>query len=149
MEAHELTERVRALLASQRLAVLATQEDGQPYTSLVAFAETDDLRHLVFATLRETRKFANMMRDPRVAVLVDDRANDEADFRRAVAITAIGRAEEVSGQDRNGLVLRYVGKHPGLGEFVLSPGCALVHVTVERYYVVSEFQKVMELKPSR
>jgi nitroimidazol reductase NimA-like FMN-containing flavoprotein (pyridoxamine 5'-phosphate oxidase superfamily) len=145
VEIQDLIERVRALVASQRLAVLATQEEGQPYTSLVAFVETDDLRHMIFATARETRKFTNIVRDPRVAMLVDDRSNDEADFRRAVAVTAIGRASEVRGQDRNGLAARYLRKHPYLEEFVTSPSCALMKVTVERYYVVSEFQNVAEL----
>ena len=31
------------LFSSQRLAVLSTQESGQPYSNLVAFAQTDDL----------------------------------------------------------------------------------------------------------
>jgi hypothetical protein len=35
---------LRALLASQRYAVLATDDRGQPFTSLMAFAASDDLR---------------------------------------------------------------------------------------------------------
>ena len=34
---------IRNLLQSQKLAVLSTQNHGQPYCNLIAFAATDDL----------------------------------------------------------------------------------------------------------
>jgi hypothetical protein len=46
---------VRELLESQRLAVLSTQGQVQPYSNLVAFAATPDLKYLIFATARATR----------------------------------------------------------------------------------------------
>ena len=79
---------LRTLFDGQRLAVLATHSEGQPYCSLVAFVPSDDLRDLVFATTRATRKFANMQGDERVALLVDSRSNCDEDFHRAVAATA-------------------------------------------------------------
>lgn len=147
MERHELTERLRDLFLSQRLAVLATQEGGQPHLSLVAFATTDDLASLIFATSRATRKFANITRDSRVAMLVDDRSNKETDFHGATAVTALGRANEIRVPERDELARHLIEKHPPLGEFVKSPTCALVKVTVEIYYVVSQFENVTELIP--
>ena len=38
---------LRSLLESQRFAALATDDHGQPFASLMAFAATEDLRHLV------------------------------------------------------------------------------------------------------
>jgi nitroimidazol reductase NimA-like FMN-containing flavoprotein (pyridoxamine 5'-phosphate oxidase superfamily) len=52
----KLRELLAELFDSQRSAVLATQGGGQPYCSLMAFAATGDLRDLLFATLRATRK---------------------------------------------------------------------------------------------
>ena len=40
---------ISRLLSTQRLAVLASYGDDQPYTSLVAFAASDDLRAIHFA----------------------------------------------------------------------------------------------------
>ena len=80
------------LLESQRLAVLSTQNHGQPYSNLIAIAATDDLKYLLFATTRATRKYANLMADSRVAVLVDNRQNNPADFTIAAALTALGKA---------------------------------------------------------
>ncbi len=86
---------LKDLLSSQPLAVLATQSNGQPYGNLVAFAATEDLKSLLFATVRNTRKFSNITTDPRVAMVMDSRTNQRIDFRRAVAVTATGIAEEV------------------------------------------------------
>jgi len=55
-EAIKLETEVRTLLASQRFAALSTQEKDHPYMNLVAFAETSDLRTILFATTRATRK---------------------------------------------------------------------------------------------
>src|SRR5512136_3185486 len=91
---------LRKLLQSQPLAVLATQNQGQPYASLIAFASSDDLKSLYFATTRSTRKYANLSSDSRVAVLVDNRSNKASDFRWAMAATATGQAREVGPAER-------------------------------------------------
>ena len=137
---------LRDLFQSQRLAVLATQSKGQPYSCLVAFAVADDLKHLVFATHRDTRKYQDLNADPRVSVLVDSRSNRDSDFRDALAVTATGRAEEVKGDERDRLLGVYLAKHPRLGDFAGSLDSALVRVVVEDY-VVSSFQNVATLRP--
>jgi nitroimidazol reductase NimA-like FMN-containing flavoprotein (pyridoxamine 5'-phosphate oxidase superfamily) len=137
---------LRALLDSQRFAVLATHGEGQPYASLMAFAATSDLKELIFATERHTRKYANLCSDARTAVLVDSRSNRSSDIQNAVAVTVIGRAEEVEGDKRDHLLRIYLAKHPDLEGFATSPSCALVRVKVESYRVVSRFQEVQEVQ---
>ncbi|OGV82975.1 MAG: hypothetical protein A3K19_32670 [Lentisphaerae bacterium RIFOXYB12_FULL_65_16] len=144
-ETESVQAQLRQLFSAQRLGVLASQNEGQPHTSLVAFAATADLRRLVFATTRATRKYANLKADARVALLVDNRSNREADFHEAMAATAYGSAVELSGAERqNGFEL-YVGKHPHLREFAAAPNCALLAIAVQNYSVVDRFQHVIEL----
>ena len=57
----EAKELIRQIVESQRFAVLATQFEGQPYSNLVAFAEAEDLRSLLFVTSRNTRKYSNTL----------------------------------------------------------------------------------------
>ena len=141
----QLTQILKNLFSSQRLATLATQGKGQAYGSLVAFAATDDLKHLLFATTRATRKYANLIGEPRIAMVIDNRTNQESDFHKAIAATATGIVKEVEERERESLLKLYLSKHPYLKEFVTSPTCALLHLEVETYYVVSQFQNVMEL----
>jgi nitroimidazol reductase NimA-like FMN-containing flavoprotein (pyridoxamine 5'-phosphate oxidase superfamily) len=136
---------LKTLLASQRLAVLATQRGGQPYGSLVSFAATQDMREILFATTRATRKYENLLAEPRVALLIDNRSNKESDIHEATAVTATGRAEELAGADREVYLDLYLRKHPYLRDFVLSPTCALLRVKVTTYYMVNRFQEVTEL----
>jgi len=145
-EKEQIKEILLELCSSQKLGVLGTHQGGQPYGSLVAFAATSDLKNLVFATTRATRKFANLQSDPRVFMALDNRSNRVADFRKAVAATALGRAREVRGKEREQLAKMYLAKHPHLKEFVTSPTCALVKIRVDVYYLVWRFQNVLEWK---
>ena len=141
----EIRSRLRDLCTSQKLAVVSTQSGGQPYASLVAFVASDDLRHIFFVTARTTRKFAYLTEDSRVAVLINSSTNQESDFHEAVSITAIGTAEEIKGDEKENVLALYLSKHPYLEDFAHSPSCALVKITTKSYYMVKNFQNVMEL----
>ena len=49
-------ERLNALDKDQLHAVLATALDGQPYTSMIAYALSPDKKGIVFITPQKTRK---------------------------------------------------------------------------------------------
>jgi hypothetical protein len=143
---NELFALVQGLFESQRSAALATQERGQPYLSLMAFAVTPDLRTMILATDRSTRKYVNLMVEPRVALLVDNRSNTPEDTRDAVAVTVLGEAGEVTPEAREKFLALFVGRHPHLQTFATSPNCALIAVQVATYVVVQRFAEVRELK---
>jgi general stress protein 26 len=144
-ERRELRETIRHLLASQRLAVLATQCDGQPYTSLVTLAATEDLARLIFPTLRSSTKYTHLSADSRVALLLDNRCDQAPGSPDAVALTAIGIAREASPQDMARLTQLYLSRHPHLRGFLQDPDCALVQVQVRQYRLVRQLQDVSEL----
>lgn len=141
----QLKRRLAELFNSQKLAVLSTHNAGQPYASLVAFATTEDLRHLLFATTRSTRKYTNIKSDARVAMLMDNRSNRDSDISNAIAVTATGTTEEVDQKNRDPFLSIYLTKHPHLKDFVNSPSCALIRIRIDTYYLVSKFQRVFEL----
>jgi len=136
---------LKNLLESQPLAVLATQNNGNPYANLVAFAFSDDLKSLFFATTRATRKYANLTADHRVAMLVDNRSNQATDFRQAKAVTVSGRAEEIDKKREKKFLDIYLTRHPQLKEFVTAPSCAFLRISVDTYYLVTRFQNVIEI----
>jgi uncharacterized protein YhbP (UPF0306 family) len=139
--AEELSGLIKKVFTSQRFAVLATQSEGQPYSSLIAFAEADNLRSLIFVTSRDTRKYSNTQANRKVAVLVDSRTNQVSDLQNAVAITAIGTIEEVAESNRDYLSGIYLSKHPQLADFLNKPSNALMNVVVAEY-VVATFEGV-------
>jgi nitroimidazol reductase NimA-like FMN-containing flavoprotein (pyridoxamine 5'-phosphate oxidase superfamily) len=135
---------LKALLQSQRFAVLATDDHGQPYASLMAFAATEDLRHLVVLTERTTRKYANLQSNPRVALLIDDRENKGSDTEDSVVVTAIGEVQEVDRHVGAPLLELFLARHPYLAAFAASPSCAIVRVKLSSYQLVTSFQQVVE-----
>lgn len=141
----QLRKDLKDLFGSQRFAVLATLERSHPYLNLVAFAETDDLAAVLFATTRETRKYENILSKSGVALLVDNRSNQETDIRQAIAVTILGTATEVAQADREQLAPLYLGKHPHMKDFLNTHTTALIKIDVETYYVVSRFQNVTVL----
>jgi len=136
-----LIQEVKSLCASQQLCVLATQSEGQPYSNLVAFAETDELRSLIFMTNRNTRKYTNAISNNKVAMMIDSRTNQPSDFNTALAVTALGTVEEVAGSEHDAIVSMYLSKHPYLAEFAHMPDHALMRVKVTEY-VIAHFDRV-------
>lgn len=145
MDEKDLRRRIQQLFEHQRFAVIATQNNQQPYTHLVAFTSTSDLRVIVFATKRDTQKYHNINENEHIAVLIDNRENTPADLSDAVTVTALGTAKEV--KDRNEeykkLLLK---KHPDLSLFLKDPLCTLIEVHVKSYQIVQKFEHVQILK---
>ncbi len=133
------------LFAVQPLAVLATRSVSGSYANLVAFAAVEDLRAVLFATTRATRKYANLSAHPGVAFLIDNRTNTVADFHDAIAVTALGTATPVAGEDRTPLRAQYLARHPHLVDFLRSPTTVLFRADIERYIIVHHFQQVIEV----
>lgn len=146
MEGREkvVRDHIRTILADQPLAVLSTQRNGQPYSSLMAFAHTDDLRELIVATGKSTRKHQNISLDSRVSLLVDNRTNSEEDFHAAAAVTILGTARKIEAEERPAYESIYLKRHPYLAKFLSSPTTTFIKIEVGHYLLVTRFQEVME-----
>ena len=146
MEAQiDLKKKLKELFDKQRIGVLSTQKRNRPYASLVAFAVTDDIKSFVFATPRTTRKYSNIIASSRAALLIDNRSNRMSDFRRAMAVTAVGTVRELQKSGKNRLIHLYKEKHSHLKDFIKSPTCAVLCLEAETLHIVDRFQHVVEL----
>ena len=143
-ETDDIRRQITSLFSSQKLAVLCTHRGDQPYASLVAFATSEDLRFIYIITPKTTRKFTNLAANPLVSLLITSSENQESDFHRAAAVTVNGSAAEISRKKGSDLIKRYLDKHPYLEDFARSPSCALVEIKVKSYFLVRNFQNVME-----
>lgn len=142
----QLLEKISALFESQRVAVLSTQKSGQPYSSLVAFAASPGLRHFYLLTPSTTRKYEYMTANPKVSILVNNSRNRPDDVYNAVSVTGTGVASLLDkAKDRDALDM-YLVKHPHLKEFSKAPTTAFMRIEMDRYFMVSRFQNVVELK---
>ena len=138
-------ERLNALDKDQLHAVLATASDGQPYTSMIAYALTSDKKGIVFVTPKETQKYKNILKNNRVALLIDTRSNTEKDYMGAESLTILGSATPVrKGEKWLALAGVLTRKHPNLNEIIHSPETKLIYVRITRCIHVTRFQTVSE-----
>ncbi len=131
-----LTELILTVLDGNRFAVLATQRAGQPHASLMAFTPVSGLRFLVFATYRGTLKYQSLLTDGRAALLIGGQDGETTRPNRRLVLTALGEAIEIPEAERQPTMCAHLARHPDLNEFLRSPDCALVRVTVGAYEVV-------------
>ena len=139
---------IETLDASQGFAVLATSCDSQPYTSIVAFAMAPGMSGAVFATPKKTSKYKNILKDPRVSMLLDLRPGTGGGLMEAEAVTIIGKASTLRrGLRRTELEACLMKKHPELAAFFAAPDTAIVYVKAEKYVHVGRFQSVSIWSP--
>lgn len=142
MDRDQLATLLGSLFHQQLHMVLATHDGTAPYTSLMAFAAAPSLDCLYFVTSRATRKYGNMAANDQVSALIDNRSNRSADFQSALAVTALGRAKELMGEDKNAPLSLFLQRHPELEPFCLAPSSALMALAVRRFILVNRFDEV-------
>jgi pyridoxine/pyridoxamine 5'-phosphate oxidase len=109
-----------AFLRQHKLAVVASvSSQNAPQAALVGFAATDDLE-LVFDTLGNTRKAANLRRNARIAVVVG--------WDEAQTVQLEGMADEPTGADLAALQKCYFAAFPDGQERLAWPGLTYFRV---------------------
>ncbi len=137
--------KIKALLRSQKLAVLSTLCESQPYCNLVAFAESEGSREVLFFTPKNTNKYENLVSNKRVALLVDNRTNQIQDFKEATAVTLIGTAEEIDIGKEPYLLDVFTAKHPNLADIIKNKNNALFKVNISAY-IVATFDSTIRIQ---
>ncbi len=146
----DIKEEIYRLIQNEYFAVLSTQGEIQPYASIISFSATEDLKNIVFATPRQTRKFSLLNRRDRVALLIDNRSSVPPSVNRISAVTVTGKSRILNDEVelnhwKNILTL----KHPYLKTFVDAPSTAVILIDVYRYFLVRRFQEVSEWNPNQ
>ncbi|MBC8412520.1 pyridoxamine 5'-phosphate oxidase family protein [bacterium] len=143
----DVKERLKILNKAQKHAVLATDDEGQPYTSLVAFALTPDIDGVIFVTPKKTNKYQNILKNRKVSLMIDSRSNSEAGYMRSEAVTILGTAAPLKkGNKRDELSGVLIRKHPGLEEFITAASSALVLISFTELIHAGQFQRVTVLQ---
>lgn len=134
-----IKEKFSNLLKHQRFAVIATQDKNQPYANLVSFLVKNDFKKIYFPTSKKTKKFQNILANSKISILIDNRGNKPIDIKNAMVVTGIGITKEIIEKKVNNEFLK---KHPYLKDFINSPNCAMIEISIEKYILVDNFENV-------
>lgn len=127
-----MLEKMKEVVRSQSVCVLATVSGGQPHCSLMSYAVDDDCREIYLVTFKKTKKYSNLMENPAVSLLIDTREEDRGDRRRqAKALTANGVFQEVRDQAKRDMIRdRLLVRHPHLRVLADDPDAAFFAVRI-------------------
>lgn len=138
----EKIETVRAFLQTQLFGVLATVGSNGPHTCIITYAFTDNLQWLLFSTPKESRKFKNILSDPRVAFFVDSRPLSTEGIENSMGVTLKGTAQKISSGDLNSFSDIYLQRHPAMKHFLETSGNCLVGIRVEKIEIITDLIEV-------
>jgi general stress protein 26 len=117
------------LIQSQEQCVLATLGPAGPHCSLMSHLAEAHAGVIYLITRADTAKFRNIVNDPRVSLLVDQR-----NASPGKALTISGRCAPLAqGPERKRLLADFGQKHPGLRPILDAPDCRVLAVRVERF----------------
>jgi len=131
-----LKEYIEAVLNTSGFAVLATEGNGQPHTSLIAITPFEDSRQIIFATYRNTLKYQNLSHNNKVAVFIEGGYINKKGLKDNVVLTIIGHTEEINTDESDAPYREHLKRHPEMESFMLSPDCVLIRVIARSYQVV-------------
>ena len=135
-------------MKSQKYGVIATQKDKYPYTNLVAYAPSSGLKSIFFATKQDSTKYFNLINNPCVSMLIDNRKNQSSDIKKASIVSAEGNAKNIIKNKKK--VKKYLlEKHPELAGFLNEPDCELFELEINNYLFVDDFDNKKTLSMKR
>jgi nitroimidazol reductase NimA-like FMN-containing flavoprotein (pyridoxamine 5'-phosphate oxidase superfamily) len=148
MQAHDLKREIFTILEQQIQCVLATLQDDQPCQHMMAFAYAEDLSRIFLATYVDTRKYRNMISNPSVSILWDNRSGSAADHVDGLSLIALGSAELLAGSAQVEVCDLILKRNPALQVLLEDESCKLFMVLIEDYQWTKGYQQVLHYIPA-
>ncbi|WP_303866789.1 pyridoxamine 5'-phosphate oxidase family protein [Acetobacterium wieringae] len=127
--------KLESLLGDNSLCVLCTETDGNPHCSLMTYLLSDDQTTLYQVSTRESRKFKNLLANPRVSVLVDSRQH-QSQGANIVSVTFSGLFKPLAESEVQPVKTTFAGKHPELMEILNRPDSVVFAIQLQSYLLL-------------
>lgn len=142
--------KIETLVKSQKHLVLATCAQGLPHASLMAYCAAEATPRaggeFWLATLRGTRKFANIMQNQRASLQLDDRS---VAGEPSLALTVEAQCQPFHSAVEEGAArAALVARHPGLAGFLALPDVAVLRFVPLRYQLLLGFTETFLWSPA-
>ena len=148
MDKNKLKNRIYELLNQQVQCVLATMDGDRPVQHVMAYGFSIDLVRIYLTTYTKTRKFHNMVSNPGVSVLWDNRTGSIQDHLDGYSLTAIGHARLLPGSEQRKASETILSRNPTLKELLNHPDSRLFAVILDEYQWTTGYQQVLRFRPS-
>ena len=130
-----MLDKMKTLLRRKSSCVLATTDGETPHCSLMAYITPASADRLFLATPRDTRKYRNILQNPKVSLLIDTR--DEKTSRPAQALVVAGACRILEDEEEMATVkASFWEKHPHLQGLIRKGNVAFLCVVFESFLLL-------------
>ncbi|MBU4438341.1 MAG: pyridoxamine 5'-phosphate oxidase family protein [Acetobacterium sp.] len=129
--------KVTTILHENTLCVLCTELNGNPHCSLMTYLLSDDLKVLYLVSTRESRKYQNLLTNPRVSVLVDTRQRLGTNpAENIVSVTFEGLFHPLADPETQIVRIHLAQAHPELNAILKNPDCVIFGIHLKSFLLL-------------
>ena len=118
---------IQKMISENKVCVMATVADGAPHCSLMSYATDNDCREIYMATLKDTKKYRNLIANPTVSLLIDTRDASPKDKTRALTVTGVFQAIDDDRKIKE-ILEALLARHPDLKNFFNNPDARIIAI---------------------
>jgi len=129
-------ENIKQIIRHNDLAVLATCLEDRPHCSLMAYISNQECTLLHMLTLKDSRKFYNISRNPQVSLLIDTRLLEKT-RKQVQALTISGNCSRAPGREEPGLKNELLKRHPQLQDLASQEAAVVLQVRIASFLLLT------------
>ena len=133
-----MLEQMKDIVKSNDLCVLATVSEGKPHCSLMSYISDEEGHEVYLISHKQTKKYANLMENPTVSLLIDTREEEKGQRRIYIkALTVSGEFQMIKDPGKRNLIRsKFLKRHPHLTEFLNDPEAEIFSIKVKSFQLL-------------
>jgi nitroimidazol reductase NimA-like FMN-containing flavoprotein (pyridoxamine 5'-phosphate oxidase superfamily) len=133
-----MLEKMKELVKANDLCVLATVSEGRPHCSLMSYISDEEGREIFLISHKGTKKYANLIGNPRVSLLIDTREEEKGQRRIYIkALTVSGEFQTINDPVKKGFIReKFLNRHPHLIDFLNDPGAEIFSIKTKSFQLL-------------
>jgi nitroimidazol reductase NimA-like FMN-containing flavoprotein (pyridoxamine 5'-phosphate oxidase superfamily) len=140
MKANEksMLEKMKDIVKANDLCVLATVSEGKPHCSLMSYISDEEGQEIYLISHKQTKKYANLMENPTVSLLIDTREEEKGEKRIYIkALTVSGEFQMIKDPGKKDLIQgKFFKRHPHLTDFLNNPGAEIFSIKIKSFQLL-------------
>jgi len=133
-----MIEKMKDIVISNDLCVLATVSEGKPHCSLMSYISDEEGQEVYLISHKQTKKYSNLMENPTVSLLIDTREEEKGKRRVYIkALTVSGEFQAIKDLGEKDLIrAKFMERHPHLLDFLKDPGAEIFSIKIKSFQLL-------------
>lgn len=133
-----MIEKMKDIVKANDLCVLATVSEGKPHCSLMSYLSDEEGHEIYLISHKQTKKYANLMENPTVSLLIDTREEEKGQRRIYIkALTVSGEFQTIKDLEKKHIIrAKFLKRHPHLTDFINDPGTEIFSIKIKSFQLL-------------